>query len=55
MCFRPSEISLPVKCPECGTMNDPGTTPCTKCGAELSAAAMPGITSVSVCDDFSTS
>ena len=43
MCFRPSEISLPVKCPECGTMNDPGTTACTKCGAELSAAAMPGM------------
>lgn len=43
MCFRPSEISLPVKCSECGTMNDPGTKACTKCGAELTAAAMPGM------------
>lgn len=39
MCFRPSAISLPVKCPDCGTMNDPGVAKCTNCGADLSAAA----------------
>ena len=44
MCFRPSEISLPVKCPECGIMNDPGTTVCKSCGKELpQAGGMPGM------------
>lgn len=43
MCFRPSEISLPTRCPECGTMNDPGVEVCTKCGKDLPKAAMPGM------------
>ena len=43
MCFRPSEISLPVKCPECGTMNDPGTTAWTQCGAQQIPAPCAGV------------
>ena len=43
MCFRPAEISLPKKCPECGAMNDSNETVCKECGAELPAAAIPGV------------
>ena len=43
MCFRPSAISLPKKCPDCGHMNDGERTTCEKCGADLPADAMPEI------------
>ena len=43
MCFRPSEIALPVRCTECGNVNDPGVETCVKCGADLKAAAMAGM------------
>lgn len=38
MCFRPSQVSLPVKCDECGTINDAGITVCAKCGKDLTGA-----------------
>ena len=42
MCFRPSAISLPKKCPQCGAMNDAELQKCEQCGADLPEAAAPG-------------
>lgn len=36
MCFRPTSTTLPLKCPECGFMNKPGSVKCMKCGLEFS-------------------
>ena len=35
MCFRPTEITLPKKCPECGMLNDAADAVCKQCGKEL--------------------
>ncbi len=43
MCFRPSGISLPIKCPECGTLNDPDATKCVKCGLSVEDVSLPGM------------
>lgn len=42
MCFRPPEMSLNKKCPECGHMNLSLALNCKKCGAELPAAEPDG-------------
>lgn len=42
MCFRPSGISLPKKCPACGAMNDSERTTCEECGADLPESSLPG-------------
>lgn len=41
MCFRPSEITLPKKCPNCGVLNEGGETECKECG-ELLPVSGPG-------------
>lgn len=52
MCFRPSGVSLPVKCDECGTFNENAETECKNCGADLTAAieaqaaSIPGMPAV---------
>ncbi|SDF17493.1 hypothetical protein SPACI_038870 [Sporomusa acidovorans DSM 3132] len=32
MCFRPSGVVRPVRCPKCGTFNSPNNKSCKKCG-----------------------
>ncbi|MFA6807970.1 MAG: zinc-ribbon domain-containing protein [Eubacteriales bacterium] len=36
MCFRPPSAARPKKCPQCGSMNPPNRTTCSKCNANLS-------------------
>lgn len=45
MCFRPSAIALPKKCPKCGNVNDPEAEVCAKCGEKLpdEQPDMPGM------------
>ena len=43
MCFRPSAVSLPKKCPNCGHLNDGDLTVCSECGTELPESEMPGM------------
>jgi DNA-directed RNA polymerase subunit RPC12/RpoP len=35
MCFRPAQVSVPIKCPECGSMNPFNVMRCRKCKAVL--------------------
>ena len=42
MCFRPPEMSLNKKCPNCGHMNLSLALECKKCKAELPAAEPDG-------------
>ena len=46
MCFRPGNISMDKKCPNCGMSNGKDTKVCWKCGAELpdAPAAAPTAT-----------
>ncbi|MCL2883642.1 MAG: hypothetical protein FWF30_04160, partial [Coriobacteriia bacterium] len=35
MCFRPTDATRAVVCPECQTFNKPGAKVCEKCGHDL--------------------
>ena len=42
-CGKPRTMELPdVKCLECGTLNEPGATRCSSCGAAFAAPGAPG-------------
>lgn len=38
MCFRPGNIAMDKKCPNCGMSNGKETKACWKCGTELPTA-----------------
>lgn len=35
MCFRPPDMSKPVKCPKCSALNKAMDKTCKECGAKL--------------------
>lgn len=44
MCFRPSEIKMPKKCPQCGKTWDDEETICPDCGVDLpTGPALPSV------------
>ena len=45
-CGKPRTMELPdVKCLKCGTLNEPGATRCSSCGAAFAAPRRPRIES----------
>ena len=39
MCFRPVEVKLDKKCPECGVQVGGGDVKCPECGAKIPVGA----------------